>query len=276
MMIVNWHFLKRVHENIQYLDEFGVYGTAAEFGQSKIPLNDKESAVVQYFHLYLALVESVSELRATFIELEKMNSEGIFVNGIDLSKIGLMRRCFSAITTLEGLMLEDKFTVGFANVPPSVPSIRAKVPALVLAAGDEELVVWSAQESKSNGRLPKSTFLFLGEEDRLILSIYNSYARDYGMTLSFLLNRYPLMKNAFDIAAVPAIYSVFGNINHGSFGVSGLYWWPNLKPNTYERYFDKDSVYTLLAAGGAHRLQSEMALAFFNLTIGGTKVNWLL
>ena len=57
------------------------------------------------------------------------------------------------------------------------------------------------------------------------------------------------------------------NTNHGSFGVSGPYWWPSLKPNSFLQFFDSETQYTLLDSNIAHRIQKEMALTFFDLTI---------
>jgi hypothetical protein len=60
---------------------------------------------------------------------------------------------------------------------------------------------------------------------------------------------------------------VLADSNHSTLGVSGDYWWPDLKPNTAKRTFDPESSFTLIAPALAHQMQKEKALAFFDLTI---------
>jgi hypothetical protein len=57
------------------------------------------------------------------------------------------------------------------------------------------------------------------------------------------------------------------NSNHSTFGVSAGYWWPNLKPDTQLRTFNPSESFTLIAPAVAHKMQQEMALAFFDVTI---------
>ena len=55
--------------------------------------------------------------------------------------------------------------------------------------------------------------------------------------------------------------------SHATFGVSGGYWWPELKPNTQARHFDPDTMFELADVRVAHRMQRELALDFFDATI---------
>ena len=55
--------------------------------------------------------------------------------------------------------------------------------------------------------------------------------------------------------------------NHSSFGVSGGYWRRDLKSNTQARTFDNETKFELIDSDLAHRMQRELALNFFDLTI---------
>ncbi|MCY3639575.1 MAG: acetylhydrolase, partial [Gammaproteobacteria bacterium] len=65
----------------------------------------------------------------------------------------------------------------------------------------------------------------------------------------------------------PAVWALLDNANHATFGVSGAYWWPHLKPRRFPRHFEPDTEYDLVDVQLAHRIQRDKALAFFDLTI---------
>ena len=80
-------------------------------------------------------------------------------------------------------------------------------------------------------------------------------------------NPHPLLRQAYESSDAPLVWGLLADSNHGSFGVSGPYWWPDLKPNLQARYFDPGSEFTLVNPAIAHQMQKELALAFFDVTI---------
>jgi dienelactone hydrolase len=250
------------------LDEHGVYGAQFPYGQSYSPLVNGFAAE-GFADLDRALIERVNDLRAAIDTLEEMNARGPFAKRMDLSNIGLMGRSFGGATTLAGLMLEDRFISGIAVVPPSLADPRSMLPETMLVGPGQESAVLAAEGSFALSKLHKPTMLLSGGEDNLILGMGLQMAKVAGGTMPNPDNPYPILKAAFDSATVPAIMAIVQNTNHASFGVSGPYWWPGLKPDTFPMFFDNDSQYTLLDSEIAHRVQREMALAFFDLTIRG-------
>ena len=63
---------------------------------------------------------------------------------------------------------------------------------------------------------------------------------------------------------------MLANANHTSFGVSGSYWWPELKPEIVLRPFSNEP-FKLVSPKLTHKIQREAALAFFNLTLRGER-----
>ena len=80
-------------------------------------------------------------------------------------------------------------------------------------------------------------------------------------------NPHPALRQSFEDSEQPVVWGLLANSNHSTLGVSGGYWWPELKPNTAQRTFDPDSTFKLIEPALAHRMQQEKALAFFDLTI---------
>lgn len=261
-------FRQQMVEVVPLLDEHGVYGAEYTYGQSYSPSVNSFQAE-GFADLDRALVERVNDLRAAINTLDEMNRRGPFAGRIDLSKMGLMGRSFGGATTLAGLMIEDRFISGFAVVSPSLADPRSMLPKTMLVGPGQESAILAAEGSFALSRLHKPTMLLSGGEDHLIIGMGLHMANMAGGTLPSPDNPYPVLKTAFDSATVPAIMAIVQNTNHGSFGVSGPYWWPALKPDTFPMFFDKDSQYTLLDSEIAHRVQREMALAFFDLTIRG-------
>ena len=66
-----------------------------------------------------------------------------------------------------------------------------------------------------------------------------------------------------------SVWGLLASSTHASFGVSGGYWWPDLKPATQARHFDPDTEFELVSAELAHRMQRELALLFFDAFIRG-------
>lgn len=261
-------YREQMADVLPLLDENGAYGEEASYGQSYTPLSGGFE-VEGFSELDRSLVERVNDLRAAMTTLDEMNEHGPFAGRIDMSKVGLMGRSFGGATTLAGLMIEDRFTAGFAVVPPSLPDLRALLPKEMLVRAPQESAILAAEGSYALADLHKPTMLLSGGEDDLILGMGYQMATMMESTLPTVDNPYPVLENAFESADVPAIMAVVQNTNHGSFGVSGSYWFPSLKPGTFPMFFDKEREYTLLDSETAHRVQKEMVLAFFDLTIRG-------
>ena len=77
----------------------------------------------------------------------------------------------------------------------------------------------------------------------------------------------PLLRQAFENTDAPVVWELLADSDHATFGVSGGYWWPDLKPHTQERFFEPESSFKLIAPAKAHEMQKEKALALFDLTI---------
>lgn len=250
------------------LDENGVYGDPARFGQSYTPLPSGLSPQ-GFATLDRSLVERVNDLRAALDYLQEMNLEGPFAGRVDMSRVGLTGRSFGGATTLAALSLEERFDAGFAVVVPSLPDLRPVLPGEMLVQPPSESVLLSPDSSVSLASLSKPTLILSGGEDSLILGMAAQLAGASGTAAPAPGNPYPVLQSAFDSADVPAMYALVPDTNHGSFGVAGPYWWPQLKPDTFPRFFAPDENYQLLDAGLAHQLQREMALAFFDLLLRG-------
>ncbi|GAB3291211.1 acetylhydrolase [Parahaliea aestuarii] len=259
---------EKMKDVLPLLDDHGVYGSAETYGQSYTPLAGGFSPA-GFGQLDQSLLQRVGDLRAVLDRLDELNRAGRFAGRLDLSRIGLMGRSFGGATTLAGLMLEDRFAAGFAVVPPSMPDLRASLPAGMLVPAPAESAILGAEGPFALNSLHKPTFILSGGEDRLILGLGAQLAKAAGATTPSAESPYPLLASAVSDAPVPAALAVVKDTNHGSFGVSGPFWWPQLKPDTFPRFFDPDSSYTLLAADTAHRIQAEMAAAFFDLTLRG-------
>ena len=76
-----------------------------------------------------------------------------------------------------------------------------------------------------------------------------------------------MLHGMFESADAPVVWGLLADSNHGSFGVSGSYWWPDLKPNTQTRHFEPEVSFKLVTPQLAHQMQRELALAFFDVTI---------
>lgn len=259
-------FREEMADILPLLDEHGVYGKPATYGQSYTPLPGG-FAPAGFATLDRAIVQRVNDLRAALDTLEQLNTAGDFAGRIDLSRIGLMGRSFGGVTTLAGLKLEQRFIAGFAVVAPPLPDLSGVLPESARVKAPTESVLLAADNSSGLATLKKPTLLLAGSEDHLILGLGSQLANSMGAPAPSVDNPYPQIQASFDSATVPVIYSLVQDTNHGSFGVAGPYWWPQLKPDSFPRFFDPKTRYQLLPAHTAHQIQKEMALAYFNLTL---------
>ena len=283
-------------EVVDLLDERGLYGSPDNYGQSHTPLGADRSSSAFLRRLDAALLQRVEDLRATLDELRRLNRQGFFAGALDLERIGLMGRSFGGATTLAALALEDRFAAGMAVAAPSSPDLRAVLPEEALAHPAMESVVLSRDGPYGLGEIHKPTLLLSGAEDSLIIGLAAGVAEAAGSPAPTPDNPFPVLRQAFEKTDAPAIWALLDNANHATFGVSGAYWWPHLKPNRLPRHFqpaigeslagddplterqrpaareqvhgfDPDTHYELVDAGLAHRIQRDKALAFFDLTI---------
>ena len=259
-------FETQMRDVVPLLDADGAYGQASLYGQSYSPLAG-DIGPAAMFDLDRALIERVNDLRAVLDTLARMNQQGEFADIIDLSRIGLMGRSFGGATTLAGLMLEDRFSAGFAVVPPAFPDFRNALPTEALVAPGIESAILSASGDNALTSLHKPTMLLMGGEDDLILGLGYQLGTAMGGPVPSPENPYPVLRTTVQNSDMPSIMALVPNTNHGSFGVSGPYWWPDLKPNRFPEFFNPDELFMLLDSEVAHRMQREMALKFFDVTL---------
>ncbi len=196
-----------------------------------------------------------------------MNLAGRFAGRLTLDRIGLLGRSFGAATTLMGLAMEARFTAGFAVVPPGWTDQRQGVPPELLVPATEESVLLSQRGDLPFTHFSKPTFLLSGAEDGLIISLAASQAAKGSGIQPSVDNPHPALRAAFEAATVPVVWGLLADSNHSTLGVSGGYWWPELKPARQQRYFDPQTSFELLSPALAHLMQRDKALAFFDLTI---------
>jgi len=247
---------------LKLLDEYGAYGSEETYGQSYTPLSDGRDSMEFLQYLDRSLLQRLNDLRATLDELARMNAAGRFAGQLNLERIGLMGRSFGGATTIMGLSMEPRFTAGFAVVPPAWADPRPALPLEMLAPPGEESVLLAASGPFPLLTLSKPTVLLSGGEDGLIIGL----GAQMGATPT-ADNPHPLLREAWEFSDAPVVWGLLADSNHGSFGVSGPYWWPDLKPNTQQRHFDPSREFTLVTPSLAHQMQKELALAFFDLTI---------
>ena len=75
------------------------------------------------------------------------------------------------------------------------------------------------------------------------------------------------MRALFEQSDQEVFWGLLANSNHSTFGVSGGYWWQELKPDTARRALSPEVEFDLIDVALAHRMQQQKALAFFDLTI---------
>ena len=255
-------FANRMRDVVELLNEHGAYGPADNYGQSYSPLLGEKDPVEFLRDLDKSLLQRLNDLRAVLAKLDGLNAEGAWAGRLDLQRIGLMGRSFGGATTIMGLAMEPRFTAGFAVVPPAWADPRAALPAAVLAQPGVESVLLAADGPFPLATISKPTVLLSGAEDGLIIGLAASSG-----AVATPENPHPLLRNIYESTQAPVVWGLLANSNHGSFGVSGPFWWPELKPNTQKRFFSPEETFELVEPAVAHKLQKELALAFFDLTI---------
>ncbi len=255
-------FAARMSPVLALLDEHGAYGSAETYGQSYTPLVSGDDQMRALKQLDASLIQRLNDLRATLTELERMNASGPFAGRLDLQRIGLMGRSFGGASTLVGLQFEPRIRSGMAVVPPGWSDVRASLPAELLAPAGQESVLFAADGEFALAHISKPTLLLSGAEDDLIIGLQAG-----GEVAPSSDNPHPLMRAAFLQTDALAVWGLLADSNHGSFGVSGPYWWPHLKSQTRTRYFAPERTFTLVSPALAHQIQRDKALAFFDLTL---------
>ena len=152
-------------EVLPLLDEEGAYGSKESYGQSYSPLSDPKNPLQALIDLDNSLLQRLNDLRAALSELDTMNERGPFAGRLDLERIGLVGRSFGGGTTLVGLAMEDRFSAGFAVVPPGWTDQRASLPPEYLVKGRESVLLSADKISTPFTQLHKPTFLLSGAED---------------------------------------------------------------------------------------------------------------
>jgi len=259
----------RMADVMPHLDNRGAYGNHDTYGQSYAPLGTGLESSESLVNLDDSLVQRVNDLRATLDELEEMNHSGPFAKRLALGRIGLMGRSFGGTTTLAALALEPRLSAGMAVVPYVLPDVRSSLPAELLRPSGQESVLLSTDGPFALGEIRKPMLLLSGAEDALIIGANASLAALVGAPAPTPVNPHPLLRTAFETADQPVVWGLLHNSNHSSFGVSGSYWWPQLKPGTQPRYFEPETSFMLVDPEIAHRMQRVKALQFFDLFIRG-------
>jgi dienelactone hydrolase len=244
------------------LNEHGAYGPPENFGQSYSPLLGDRDPLESLQYLDKSLLQRLNDLRAVLTTLDELNAGGDWAGRLNLQRIGLMGRSFGGATTIMGLAMEPRFTAGFAVVPPAWPDPRPTLPAAALAEPGTESVLLAADGEFPLGTVNKPAVLLSGAEDGLIIGL----AASVGATAT-PDNPHPVLRQVFKSTEAPVVWGLLADSNHGSFGVSGPFWWPDLKPNTQNRHFDPEVSFNLVTPNLAHQMQKELALAFFDVTI---------
>ena len=255
----------RMKDVISLLDINGVYGEVEKFGQSYSPLSENADSLEAMIKLDQSLLEHVNDLRITLDKLSEMQTSGLFEGRFDLSRIGLIGRSFGAVTTLVGLALEDRFAAGMAvagldfSLDQPKPSSYSK--------GSETAIFTDLNESLFH-KFRKPTFLLNAADDALIISVSRQRSLLGDQISPSKLDPHPGLRQAYERSSSPVVWGMLPNANHASFGVSGSYWWPELKPEIVLRPFSNEP-FRLVSPKLAHKIQRETALAFFNLTLRG-------
>ena len=266
----NPNFAEEMADVMPHLSIHGTYGEEASYGQSYTPLVSGRGSLQLLQNLDQSFLQRLNDLRAALRELDRMNEDGFAGAGpgaLNLDRIGLMGRSFGGATTLVGLSMEERFTAGFAVVPPGWSDPRPALPAEVLAPPGQESVLFATEGHFPLTDVSKPTVLLSGAEDALIIGLAATVAEASGDTMPTADNPHPLLRRAYEDTDAPVVWGVLADSNHATFGVSGSYWWWDLKPHTQARTFDREIVFELIAPDIAHRMQKELALDFFDLTI---------
>lgn len=263
-------FREKMAGVLPYLSELGTYGEEEHYGQSYTPLSAGRGSLEFLQNLDRSLLQRLNDLRAALAELDRMNAEGFAGSApgiLNLDRIGLTGRSFGGGTTLVGLAMEPRFTAGLAVVPPGWSDPRPALPPGALAAPGDESVLLAPAGPFPLTSIVKPTVLLSGAEDALIIGLGMQVASAGGAAMPTADNPHPLLRQSFETTDAPVVWGMLADSNHATFGVSGGYWWWDLKPNSQPRTFDTETEFDLIAPAIAHQMQKELALNFFDLTI---------
>lgn len=249
---------------LELLDDSGAYAHEAKWGQSYTPDGSTLMTPAGLISFDASVVERVNDLRAVLKQLEALNQQGILKGKVDLERIGLMGRSFGGATTLAGLALEDQFKAGVAVVPPYLPDLRAALPAQLLHPAGVESAILSSEKASVFSQLHKPTLLLSGAEDKIIIEVGQALASTAGAPVPTPANPHPMLRHLFEQTQLPAIWGLLPETNHASLGVAGPYWWPELKPNQFDRVLEPQQRYELMDSAMAHKIQKEKTLQFFD------------
>lgn len=260
-------FRAEMADVLPLLSEHGTYGSRESYGQTYAPLSEPDDPVGSLQQLDRALLQRLNDLRATLDTLDEVNAQGRFSGRLALDRIGLIGRSFGGATTLVGLAMEPRFTAGFAVVPVAFPDPRSQLPPQALMPAGQESVLLAAEGETAFTRLSKPTFLLSGAEDALIIGVGKQQAAMSGTEIPSEKNPHPALRALFEQSDQEVFWGLLANSNHSTFGVSGGYWWQELKPDTARRALSPEVEFDLIDVALAHRMQQQKALAFFDLTI---------
>ncbi|MFT6407309.1 MAG: dienelactone hydrolase [Arenicella sp.] len=252
-----------------FLNADGSYGSVEKYGQTYTPLISGSATAKALVQLDDALLQRVGDLRAVLKELDRMNSIGMFADRLNLSSIGLFGRSFGGTTTLAALTLESRFTAGAAVVPLVLPDVRALLPTEFRKPKGTESVILNASGIVSIEQINKPTMLLSGAEDSLIIGVGAALAESFSSELPLPTNPLPVLRKSYEDSQAPVIWGLLEDSNHGSFGVSGPYWWPELKPKSKTRFFAPHDSFDLVSSNVAHDIQRKKLLQFFDVMIKG-------
>lgn len=250
-----------------FLNSDGTYGSIEKYGQTYTPLISDSAGPEAMVTLDNAVLQRVDDLRAVLKELDSMNSDGKFKGRLNLVDIGVFGRSFGGTTTLAALTLEPRFTAGAAVVPLVMPDVRALLPTQLRKPKDTESVMLNAEGDASIHQINKPTLLLSGAEDSLIIGVGKALSESFKSDMPTPKNPLPALRESYVKSTAPVIWGLLDNSNHGSFGVSGPYWWPELKARSQKRFFAPEESFDLVEVTVAHDIQRQKLLQFFNVTI---------
>lgn len=246
------------------LNADGTYGPVKNYGQTYTPLASSDETGMAFIELDKSLVERVNDLRAALLTLGQWNTKGEFAGRLDMDRIGVMGRSFGGMTTLAALGLEDRFVAGVAVVPLVFPDFRPALPKEALIGDEGETVLLDREGDITLNTVHKPTLYLSGAEDALIIGSGVRMAKNFGGPEPSQSNPHAVLRASYESTDLPVYWGLLNNSNHSSFGISGGYWWPELKPDSQTRTFAPDEDFTLIAPILAHEIQQERVVTFFD------------
>lgn len=255
---------KKMAEVKAVLNTDGTYGPEDSYGQTYTPLASSDETGMAFIQLDKSLVERVNDLRAALTTLEQWNTSGEFADRLDMQRIGVMGRSFGGMTTLAALGLENRFVAGVAVVPLVFPDFRPALPKEALIGEEGETVLLDREGDITLNTVHKPTLYLSGAEDALIIGSGIRMAQNFGGPVPSQNNPHAVLRASYESTDLPVYWGLLKNSNHSSFGISGGYWWPELKPDSQTRTFSPDEKFTLVAPILAHEIQQERVVTFFD------------